>query len=197
MTTPEQIRHRLGVYLDLQASDPALVTTAGEFVRAREHIRLSFPFLALMYEVAEAEGASAQMLTTFEATLFEVWWIDRFIADADCVEPCRRKIAMILSLLVDNDYRHVHDPNLRVWAVLRALTIERNARQTGLRRLLRSREVEMLERVISDCESHVRDNRPLPSDLPLRLRALESLAVFLPSDLYGALNSVVGSQRNE
>ncbi len=186
MATLAQIKRRIGEYLTLDETDPQLISVVKTFAKEREGLLQAFPFLALMSGMAEADAAE-RTATVLEAVLFDAWWVDRFILDGDCVANCRRKIAMILSLLVDDSYKYVHDPNMRVWAVIRALAVERTARRGGLKKFLRSREVEMLERVISDCQVHVRDGRPLPGDLATRLRGLESQGIILPSDIYSVL----------
>ncbi len=186
MATLTQIKQRLAEYLALEDTDPQFVQVIKSFEPKREQLLQAFPFLGLMYGMSEAEGAehSAKVL---EAVLFEIWWVDRFIGDRECVSSCRRKIETLLSLLVDDSYHYTHDPNLSIWVVIRALVVERTARSGGLTKLLRSREIEMLERVIADCQQHVTDHRPLPRDLPTRLRALESQGVIFPSDIYPVL----------
>lgn len=186
MTTLAQIKRRLSEYLTLEETDPQLDSVVKTFMAERDRMLEAFPVLALMSGLAESDAAE-RTATVIEAVLFDACWVDRFILDGDCVTNCRRKIATILSLLVDDSYKYVHDPNLRIWAVIRALAVERTARRGGIKKLFRSREVEMLERVISDCQVHVRDGRPLPSDLATRLRALESQGIFLPSDIYSVL----------
>jgi len=186
MATLAQIKKRLVEYLELEDSDPQLIRVLSSFSLERERRLQVFPFLAIMYGICESERAELSA-TVLEAVLFDIWWIDRSIADRDCVPTCRGKLETILSLLADESYKYVHDPNLAIWSVVRALMVEHTARNSALKRVLRSREGEMLERAIADCQAHLRDSRPLPIDLATRLRALESQGIVFPSDLYSVL----------
>jgi hypothetical protein len=121
--------------------------------------------------------------------LWEVSWVERFGEDTDCVEPCRRKVAMILSVLIDPDLKYLHDPLLAAWCVIALLKVERTARRPGLFRWTRPAELDSIEALLRDCEQHMADRRGLPVDLKEKLKILESRGVFLPSDLHAVLAS--------
>ena len=107
-----------------------------------------------MQGLAEQKGAD-ESLVFIEAMLFNSFWVDRYLNDAGSVEQCRKKLADILWVFTDDcKSSYVKDPTLCVWAVVRSLMIERNVRKRGFGKLLRSREVEMLDRVIADCQAH-------------------------------------------
>jgi hypothetical protein len=188
MTDQNQPIFRLAKYLNMAFQDPQLHRAAAAFFRERDAVKARFPLLSLMYGVAENEcEPGADMLSAFEGILWEAYWVDSFCSHSDCVDQCRRKLSMLLSVLVDPEFKHFHDPNLVAWSVVALLKVERTARASGLRRLFRPPEVELLDALLRDCEQHAAERRWLPNDLEEKLRVLEGRGIFLPSDLQAVI----------
>jgi hypothetical protein len=184
---------RLASYLAVPETDPQFALVLSQFSPERQKLLAVFPFLALMHGLSEKENAKGALIA-IEATLFNVFWVDSFIDQANCFEQCRKKIADILWAFTKScDAAYLKDPVLCVWAVVRSLIVERNARTKGLAKLLRSKEVAMLDRVIADCQAH--RERGLPADLADRLRILESHGVFFPSDIYPVVADSMARRR--
>jgi len=189
----DEVLGLLAEYKGLPTKNPELIQAAEFYFERRDELLGRFPRLLRMYAAADEMGKSVDLLALFEGTLFEVCWVEKFIARADSIEMCRKKIAMLLSVFANKRMTFLHDPNLAAWAVGSALIAERNSRARGLTAMFQSRDVQMLERVMAECGQHVEAGRSLPGDLRDKLKALENQGVFLPSDIYVALELAMAS----
>jgi hypothetical protein len=143
--TPVDIRRRLATFMEVEPTAPGFDHAASGYLEQRDALLERFPKLDRMYAAAEALGKPEEALAHFEGALWEVYWVERFIADAASIDDCRRKVRELLSVFANPSATFLWDPNLAAWTVGAALIVERNSRTRGLKGLFKSREVQMLE----------------------------------------------------
>jgi hypothetical protein len=170
----------LAAYLEVPEAKAARLYADISADRAK--LLQSFEYLSMVRDVCEEKG-NVDVLTMIEGVLFNVVWVTRYNGKPDCLDECRTKVAAILGIFSDRGAFWLQDPRLCSWAVGASLVVERNGQRKGFSKLFRSREVEMLERVIADCLAH----DGFPPGLADRLRIIESHGVFFPSDIYAAI----------